>query len=247
MLSTVVCDDERPALDLLVRMLTDTGCVTISGAYQSASEAVTRINEGGIDFAVLDIEMPPPNGLEAFDALTVSPRPLLVFATAHPEYALEAFEVDAIDYLLKPLDTDRVRKAVDKAVRLHGLTAGAESLEPAGPEVKPGALRVKDVGHVFLVPFEQVIWVEAAGDYSLVHTGEKEYALRKTLSALEKELPEGGFVRVHRSAIVQAAAVREVRVLPKGDAQITLSSGTLVKASRSYREAIKRLTDLPGS
>lgn len=243
MLSTIVCDDERPALDLLVRMLTDTGRVAIVGAYQSGGEAVARMNEGGIDLAFFDIEMPQPNGLEAFNALTVSPRPLLIFATAHPEYALDAFEVDAIDYLLKPLDRERVHKAVDKAVRLHGLTAGSDSPEAALPAVRQGSLRVKDVGHVFFVPFEQVLWVEAAGDYSLIHTSEREYALRKTISALEAELPPGDFVRVHRSAIVQAAAVRELRVLPKGDAQITLSSGTLVKASRSYREAIRRLSE----
>ena len=244
MLTTVICDDERPALDLLEKILTETDRVSVVGAYQSAEQAVARINQGGVDLAFFDVEMPGTNGIDAFSQLMVSPKPLLVFATAHPEYALDAFEVDAIDYLLKPLDPERVSKALDKADRLHRLTSSADAQEAAAP-AEPGTLRVKDVGHVFFIPFEQVLWVEAAGDYSLVHTSEREYALRCTISALENDLPSEQFVRVHRSAIGQIAAVREVRVLPKGDAQISLSHGSVVKASRSYRDAIKRLVAAP--
>lgn len=244
MLRTVICDDERPALDLLEGILTAGQRVSITGAYQSVEQAVARINQGGVDLAFFDIEMPGSSGIEAFSQLTVSPKPLLIFATAHPEYALEAFEVEAIDFLLKPLDPDRVGRALDKAERLHRLTSSVDAQEKATP-AEPGTLRVKDVGHVFFIPFEQVLWVEAAGDYSLVHTSEREYALRRTISALESDLPSEQFVRVHRSAIVQIAAVREVRVLPKGDAQISLSHGAVVKASRSYRDAIKHLVDRP--
>jgi len=242
MLKTVICDDELPALELLCGLLKKTGAVDIRAAVQDVAEAITFVNEGDVDLVVLDIDMPDITGVEAFRSITLDPKPLLIFATAHPEYALEAFDVDAIDYLLKPLDPERVAKAIEKAKRLHGFIQQVADDTPEAENAATDALRVKDGNRVYMVPLDQVVWIEAAGDYSLVHTGEREYAMRQTISGLERELPADQFVRVHRSTIISSASVKEVHALSKGEARIVLKSGAEVKASRSYRNVVRQLT-----
>ncbi|GGD07579.1 LytR/AlgR family response regulator transcription factor [Aquisalinus flavus] len=245
MLRTIVCDDELPALELATSLLKDTGAVEIVMSCQSIIDALEVINEGGIDLVVLDIEMPELGGVDASKHMRVDPKPLLVFATAHAEYAVDAFGVDAIDYLMKPLDPERVGKAVEKAVRLNSLIASTEMGNDKADSPQPersGMLKVKDAGHVYFIPYEDVYSIEAAGDYSLIHTPSREYALRRTLRALEKQLPDDLFVRVHRSTIISARHVREVRLLAKGEALVTLTNGVAVKVSRSYRDAVHRLT-----
>lgn len=248
MLRTVVCDDEVPALELLTALLQETGEVAVAASCQDVGQALAVINGGGIDLAVMDIDMPGLSGVEAAAAITVPRKPLLIFATAHPEYAVDAFGVDAIDYLLKPMTPDRVARAVRKAVRLHLLIGASEA---GGPDAAaeqdimgpPDVLRVKDFGHVYFVHYGDVTCIEAAGDYSLVHTADRDYAMRTTIRALEEELPAGQFVRVHRSTIISARHVREIRTLPKGEAEIVLTHGKTVKTSRSYRDAVRRLTE----
>lgn len=249
MLRTVICDDEVPALELLEAMLTRTGGVEILAAFQSAQEAVERINEGDVDLVVFDVEMPQIGGVDAFQKVITDPRPLLIFATAHPEYAADAFEVDAIDYLLKPLSQDRVLKAIEKAQRLYSLirsteAAVSESEQAALADMGGGVLRVKDSGHVSFVPYEKVIWIEAAGDYCLIHTAEREYAVRRAIKSIAEELPDTLFVRVHRSTIIAIQHVQEVELLSKGEAQIKLTSGNSLRSSRTYREAVRRLIGL---
>ncbi|GGY37863.1 LytR/AlgR family response regulator transcription factor [Parvularcula lutaonensis] len=243
-LRTVVCDDEPPALELLCDLLRATGDVEIDEACQSVDAAIERINRGGIDLAVFDIEMPGSSGVEAWSQISVEPKPLLVFATAHPEYALEAFDIDAIDYLVKPLEQDRVNKAVEKAQRMHRLIASVQPEVPAeSSALEQGeTIKVRDGGRVHFIPYEEVTWIEAAGDYSLVHTADKEFAMRTTISALEKQLPDDRFVRIHRSTIIARGHVREARLLAKGEAMITLDTGIKVRASRSYRKVIRELT-----
>ncbi len=248
MLRTIVCDDERPALELIVAMLARTGKVEIVGAFQAVEQALCAINRGGIDLAVLDVEMPGLSGVEAAQAIRVEPRPLVVFATAHPEYALDAFGIDAIDYLLKPLDTARVCHAVDKAVRLLGIIRNREASPPSRPvapaaePTSPDELRFQDAGRFYVLPLREIIWIEAAGDYSLIHMVQSELAVRRTLSSLEESLPMGRFQRVHRSSIVATGCIRQIRRLAKGEAEIVLSGGVTVRSSRSYREAVDRLT-----
>ena len=247
MLKTIVCDDEAPAVELMEGMLRDTGQVAIEGTYLSVREAIDRINQGGIDLAVLDIEMPELSGVEASTQITADPKPLIVFATAHPEYAVEAFGIDAIDYILKPFDQVRVEKAVEKAARMHRLIA--ESEEEVAEEADaqradpPAMLRIKDAGRSYFIPRADVIWIEAAGDYSLLHTADREAAIRRAIKSLESDLPADEFVRVHRSAIVSVAHIREIRMRPKGEAQIFLTDDITVRTSRSYRDTIQKLID----
>lgn len=246
MLNTVICDDETPALELLTEMLEDTGEVRIAAACQSVSQALTRVAQGGIDLLVLDIEMPGLTGVEAARSISVEPKPLLVFATAHPEYAADAFGIDAIDYLLKPFDVARVRHAVDKARRLHSLIRQAgEHGDGAGEALSPVAdantLRLQDGARHHVVPLAEIIWIEAAGDYSLIHRTNADLAVRRKISSLENDLPTDRFRRIHRSAIIALDHIREVRRLAKGEAEFRLSSGGLVRSSRGYKDAVASL------
>lgn len=244
MLKTVVCDDEEHALQLITAMLTAAGAVDVVAACQSIQAAVEIINAQDVDLVVLDIEMPTMTGVQAYAQLTKTPKPLAIFATAHAEYAVEAFGIDAIDYILKPFDQARVQKAVAKAARLHRLIHQAEqtALEAAdGADEGSDLLRVRDAGKYYFIPYKDVIWIEAAGDYSLLHTAGKEAAIRMPIKDLEASLPRPQFARVHRSAIVATAHIREIRMLSKGEASIVLSDEAVVKSSRSYADIVRGL------
>ena len=246
MLKTVVCDDELPALELLSSLLMETGSVYIAASCQSTQGALDIINRGGVDLVVFDIEMADLSGVEAYNRITASPRPLVIFATAHPEYAVEAFGVEAIDYILKPLTSGRVASAVAKAARLHSLIVereGGALVQASGtkPEDRGGVLRIRDAGKCYFVPHDDIVWVEAAGDYSLLHMKDRELTIRVPIKVLEADLPAIPFVRVHRSAIISTTYIREIKLLPKGEAEIELVGGGHVRSSRSYREVVKRL------
>jgi len=246
MLKTVLCDDELPALELMSSMLIETGDVDLVAACQSVREALDVINRGGIDLIVFDIEMPELSGVDAYSKITVEPRPLVIFATAHPEYAVEAFGIDAIDYILKPLDAERVKKSVEKAARLRRLVlerAGGAPLaaSQSPPDDLAGVLKIKDAGKFYFMPHKDIIWVEAAGDYSILHMAGKDITIRVTIKMLETELPLALFARVHRSAIISKAHIQEIDFLPKGEAQIALSQGYSVRTSRSYRDVVQSL------
>ncbi|RME64509.1 MAG: DNA-binding response regulator [Alphaproteobacteria bacterium] len=246
MLKTVICDDELPALELLTAVLLETGQIDVVAACQSIDEALVAINKGGVDLVVLDIEMPALSGVEAYGQITVQPKPLVIFATAHAEYAVDAFGVDAIDYILKPIDPDRVQKAVEKASRLlrlisarnHGLPLHADDRKPADLS---GVLKIKDAGKVYFLPHADIVWIEAAGDYSILHTQKKEITVRVPIKALEAELPVSRFARVHRSTIISTGNIREIKSLPKGEAEILLSDDAAIRTSRSYRDVVQGL------
>ena len=246
MLNTVVCDDELPALELMRGLLTETGAVSIVGVCQSARDALDLVNRGGVDLVVFDIEMPELSGVDAYSQIKASPRPLVIFATAHPKYAVEAFDVEAIDYILKPLSSGRVGAAIEKALRLHGLIKERRE-EYRVPSVniatqdRPDLLKIKDAGKFYFVPHDDIYWVEAAGDYSVLHTKDRDLTVRLPIKKIESELPATRFVRVHRSAIISVAHIREVVVLPKGESQIVLEGGDRVRTSRSYRGIVQQL------
>lgn len=248
MLKTLVCDDERPALDLICGVLREAGEVELVAACLSGRDAIELINRGGIDLAFFDVEMPELTGVDATRQIRVDPKPLIVFVTAHPDYAVDAFGCDAIDYVLKPVDPVRLLKSVEKAQRMHRLiqetlSATPSTLAAAAPVDGVEALRINDAGRFYIIAHTEITWIEAAGDYSLVHLRDSELAIRRTLTSLEEELPSPRFRRVHRSALVSSAHIVEIRRLAKGEAEILLSSGALVKASRSYRDVVSALIE----
>lgn len=246
MMRTLVCDDELPALELLTQILEDSGAVEIVAAHLSVTDAVARINEGGIDLAFFDIEMPDLTGVEAAQLIRVTPKPLLVFATAHPEYAVDAFGIDAIDYILKPFDPARVHRSVEKAARLNriiieGVPSALSATEDEDRSNDSDALKIRDAGRFYVIPHDDIVWIEAAGDYSLIHRNQGEVAIRRTISSLESELPEARFRRVHRSCIISVSHIEEIRRLSKGEANIILRGDIVVKASRSFRDVVDEL------
>ena len=247
MLKTIICDDEQPALDFLSDMLSQSGQIDLVGMFKSAEDALTQINAGGVDLAFFDVEMPELSGVDAVSKITIEPKPLLVFATAHPEYAVEAFGIDAMDFVLKPFDEQRIAKSVEKAARMLTLiqssSEAANQLEQkvAGEDVSD-VLKIVDGGTVYFVPLKDIIWIEAAGDYSVIHRADKELAVRRTISSLEAELSPVGFFRVHRSHIVSKDHVLSLRRMAKGEAEIELSNKLTVRSSRSYSEKVEALT-----
>lgn len=248
MLNTVVCDDEAPALQLMTELLEETGGVSIKSSCQSVREALSVINAGGVDLVVFDIEMPELSGVDAYNEITVEPKPLVIFATAHPEYAVEAFGVDAIDYILKPISLERVLKGVEKADRLHRLilereTGAVIDAPETAPQDVTDVLKIKDAGKLYFIPHNEIVWIEAAGDYSLLHMKDRELTIRVPIKTLEADLPPPNFARVHRSAIVSAWYIREIQLLPKGEALIVFDENTAVRSSRSYRDTVHALAD----
>lgn len=246
MMRTLVCDDELPALELLTEILKDSAAVNVVAAHLSVTEAVARINEGGIDLAFFDVEMPGLSGVEAARLIAVEPRPLLVFATAHPEYAVDAFGIDAIDYVLKPFDPARIRRSVEKAVRLNRIIVESvpptlSSIEDEDRSDDSDTLKIRDAGRYYVIPHDDIVWIEAAGDYSLIHRNQGEVAIRRAISSLEIELPQAKFRRVHRSCIISVSHIEEIRRLSKGEANIVLRGDIVVKASRSFRDVVDEL------
>ena len=245
-MKTVVCDDELPALELATGMLERTGFVEVVASCSSVSQALERVAQGGVDLLVLDIEMPELSGVDAAISIEIDPKPLLIFATAHPEYAAEAFGIDAIDYLLKPLDPVRVQHAAEKAVRFHELihrSAAETGYESPPHELEPRAdeLRIQDGNRFHVIPFRDIVWIEAAGDYSLIHQERSEVAVRRSLTSLELALPEEDFLRIHRSTMISRNHLRQVRRLAKGEAELILTGDVKVKSSRSHKDEIDAL------
>lgn len=225
-------------------MLRENGEIELVGAYLSATEALAAINSGGVDLAFFDVEMPELTGVQAAAGISFDPKPLLIFATAHPEYAVEAFGIDAIDFVLKPFDQARITKAIQKASRMLALIRSAD--QDAGEPIESGerknVLKVKDGGSYHFVPLEDILWIEAAGDYSVIHRAGRELAIRQTISSLGAALDGGQFFRVHRSHIVSKRHVVSVKRLAKGEAEISLTNGVIIKSSRSYADAVRSLT-----
>ncbi|MFN3214776.1 MAG: LytR/AlgR family response regulator transcription factor [Henriciella sp.] len=246
MLKAVICDDEQPALNLLADMLSETNDIKLVAKCLTAEDALSVINSGGIDIAFFDVEMPQITGVDAAIQITVEPKPLIIFVTAHAEYAVDAFGVDAVDYVLKPLTKSRIEKAVEKAVRLTRLIEESQQ-GAAGTEQTQGGsdadefVTIKDAASVYFLPLKEIVWIEAAGDYSLVHKTSGEIAIRRTLSSLVDELPDTRFRRIHRSSIVSMERISEIKRLAKGEAELFMDNGALVRASRSYRPVIKEI------
>lgn len=249
MLRALLCDDENPARGLLERILREFSDVEIIASLSSSEQALNIINKGEIDIAFLDVEMPVLTGVETVNGMTCEPRPLVVFVSAHSEYAVDAFGIDAVDYILKPLTSERVRKAVDKAAHMHRLIAENQSGDDRTSSANPldntandHSLRLFDAGRLFVVPHTDIVWVEAAGDYSLIHRTNGEIAVRRTLTALSRELPTSHFKRIHRSYIVALDHISKVRKLSKGEAELTVTGDHVLRVSRSYRQVVDQLT-----
>jgi two-component system LytT family response regulator len=230
----LIVDDERPARERLRRMLAlEAGIEAIFDAAD-AHEALRCVLEMRPDALLLDIEMPELSGIELAASLP-EPAPLVVFVTAYDEYALRAFDANAIDYLLKPFDQIRLRRAL---ARLRERLAGRElAANAASAGLPPRPLLVSERGATRVVQVADIEWLESADNYVALHTAQGAPLLRQTLAGLLAQLG-GSFVRCRRRAAVRVDAVERVVPLDKGDCEILLRSGAVAPCSRQFRPAL---------
>lgn len=264
-LRTVIVDDEPLARRGLRLRLAGEADIDIVGECSNGEEAVRTIAAQKPDLVFLDVQMPGLDGFGVLRKLPLASMPMVVFVTAFDHYAIGAFEANAVDYLLKPVEDARLRQALfrireqaqaraasvqrDHLLNLLGSVTGHPELTLADalaegaalPDArKPIRLAIRDGGRTVLVEETDIDWIDAAGDYMCIHAAGATHILRGTLRELEAKLDVERFARIHRSTIVNVARVRELRPHINGEYFLTLDGGHEVKLSRSYRDQLKR-------
>jgi len=233
----LIVDDERPARNRLRRMLALAPGIESVREAADGVEALCMVESERPDALLLDIDMPELSGID-LAALLPAPAPLVVFVTAHQDYALRAFDSEAVDYLLKPFDQARLQRALER-LRLR-LAAPAQPGTP--PPSPPRQLLVSERGATRVVQVADIDWLETADNYVALHTPAGAPLLRQTLGALLDQLGPG-FARCHRRAAVRLSAIERIAPLDKGDCELVLRGGARVPCSRQYRPALLALLD----
>jgi two-component system LytT family response regulator len=243
---TLIVDDEPLARERLRGMLAAEDSVEIVGECRSGTEAIATLKRTPLDLVFLDMQMPGCDGLQVLAELPETNRPAIVFATAHERFALDAFEVQAVDYLLKPFDRERFQTALRRVREFLSLRAtGARSAE-GGPVASRGAVKnerltVKADGRLVFLRSEEIIWVEAADNYVVLHLTTGRLMLRETMSAIEARLGTTNFARINRSAMVHRDQIKELQPGNHGDYVVLLRDGTKLPLSRSLRGQLDRV------
>ena len=235
----LIVDDEAPARDKLRRWLGEHADITVVGESVDGLAAAAALTTLAPDVVFLDIQMPGLSGLEVASQLEPGDAPLIVFVTAFDEHAIKAFDLNAIDYLLKPYDKDRLRKTLDRLrQRKNGANAGA-AIHAARAQVgSSDRLLVPRGEDLELIDAQAIHWLEADDNYVHVHTAAGTYLLRRTLTDLLAQLGEQRFARIHKSAAVNLAEVATLSPLFKGDHEIRLRGGATLRLSRRFKDAL---------
>jgi two-component system LytT family response regulator len=259
-LRTLVVDDEPLARRRVLRLLADEPSVQVVGEAGNGAEAVEMIREKRPDLVFLDVQMPEMDGFAVLRALEPEPMPMVVFVTAFDQYAIQAFEVHALDYLLKPFDPERLQAALRRA-EAHAARAGrdherklvellehvAREQQEIGRRIAPqqpaasGRLLVKQGERMVLLRSADVDWIESEGNYVGLHVAKQKYLVRGTMSSMEEQLDPRLFLRIHRGTIVNLDRVKEVRPWFAGDCIVVLKDGTELRLSRRYRDRLEGL------
>ena len=261
-IKTILVDDEKLAIQGLQLRLEAFDDVEIIGTCQNGREAIRAIKTQKPDLVFLDIQMPGFDGFSVVQGVMDVEPPLFVFVTAFQEHAIRAFEANAVNYLMKPVDEDKLadtiervrgrlaeKKSSEEAEKL--MTVLAEIAPEAAEEFETGEdmesaarfeklINIKDRGQIFRVEVDTIEHIEAAGDYMIISTGDNSLVLRETMKDLERRLDPRKFQRVHRSTIVNLDQVRQVKPHTNGECFLVLDSGSEVKVSRSYRDVVAR-------
>jgi two-component system LytT family response regulator len=246
MLRVLVADDQPMARERLVSLLAAEPGVEVAATAASGTEAVNCILDASPDLVFLDLQMPGMDGFEVIETIGVDRMPAIVFVTAYDEYAVRAFEVHALDYLLKPFGRQRFQSALERARRhlereRQGEMAGrlAELLQTGRQERTGERLLVKSGGRVCFVDVDSIDWVEAEGNYVRLFAGDQVHLMRETMSGLIEKIGSDRFFRIHRSRIVNIKRVKELLIAGGGDYQVVLHDGTRLGLSRLYRDALQ--------
>jgi two-component system LytT family response regulator len=239
---TIVVDDEPLARERLRTWLAREADFSVVGECSQGEEAVEVLRRERPDLVFLDVQMPGLTGVQVLEALGQDAPPAVVFVTAHEHFAVDAFEVQAVDYLLKPVSRERFKTALERvAKRLAGPGPGATAgPAPADPKL-PERLSVKHNGRIIFVPVADIDWVGSADNYVELHVGTQTFLLRETMTAITQRLPADRFVRISRTAIVQVGRVRQLEPLFHGEYSVELVSGAKLTLSRSHRDQLPRL------
>lgn len=240
MIRAVIADDEAPAREKLERWVAEQPDMTVVGSAEDGLSAAQHIDQLHPDVAFLDVQMPTLSGLQVAAQLEPSSAPLIVFVTAFDEHAVKAFELNAVDYLLKPYDLDRFARTVQRVrERLNAHESGAKAVAIGriqGPVCQ--RLLVPDGERLQLIDAAAVEWLQADDNYVHVHTVSRTYLLRRTLQDLLSQLGDQLFVRIHKSTAVNLGSIGSLTPLFKGDYEIHLRNGRILRLSRRYREAL---------
>ncbi len=257
---TIIVDDEKLAIQGLQLRLEPFSDIEVIETCANGREAIRAIKTQKPDLVFLDIQMPGFDGFSVVKGVMDVDPPLFVFVTAYQEHAIRAFEANAVNYLMKPVDEDKLADTVERVrQRLAEMRSAeeAEKLKDVLAEVSPDSLEsisdegeaagryekminVKDRGQIFRVDVDTIEHIEAAGDYMCIYTGDNSLILRETMKDLERRLDPKNFQRVHRSTIVNLDQVRQVKPHTNGECFLVLDSGAEVKVSRSYRDVVAR-------
>jgi two-component system, LytTR family, response regulator len=246
---TLIVDDEPLARDRLQKLLEGESDVTILGQCTNGKEAVKVIREKAPQLVFLDVQMPELDGFGVLGELQANEMPVVIFVTAHDKFALKAFEVHAVDFLLKPFDRERFQTALKRArERIAQKQPGEldQRLAALLAEIKPEApalerMAIKTTGRVIFIKTSDIDWVEAADNYVNLHVGNESHLHRETLTALAERLPAKKFMRISRSTIVNVDRIKELQPLFHGEYAVILRNGTTLTLSRSYRDALDQL------
>lgn len=257
---TILVDDEKLAIQGLQLRLQPHEDIEIIDTCANGREAIRAIKTLKPDLVFLDIQMPGFDGFSVVKGVIEIDAPLFVFVTAYEEHAIRAFEANAVNYLMKPVDEDKLadtiervrerlaeKRSAEEAEKLKEVLAevSPESLEDMGETEEHSSryekmINVKDRGKIFRVDVDTIEHIEAAGDYMIISTGDNSLVLRETMKDLERRLDPKNFQRVHRSTIVNLDQVRQVKPHTNGECFLVLDSGAEVKVSRSYRDVVAR-------
>jgi two-component system LytT family response regulator len=264
-LRAVVVDDEPVARGAVLTLLADEPAIEVVGEAGNGREAVEVVRHARPDLLFLDVQMPDLDGFQVLDRLGERVPPAVVFVTAHDEHALRAFEVHALDYLLKPFGRPRFRAAVARAMErlsaeealtlqrtIASLARESAESDPAAGELtaesekgdgtrdRPRRLAVRTGDRIVLVDVDSIDWIEACGDYARLHAGERRHLIAERMHALEDLLDPGRFLRVHRSIIVRLDGISELRRDPDGSGSVVLGTGVRLRVARGRWEALER-------
>jgi two-component system, LytTR family, response regulator len=209
--------------------------IEVVGESSNGVEGLRQIRELSPDIVFVDVQMPGLDGFGMIDQIAGTRLPLFVFVTGYGEYAVKAFEIEAVDYLCKPFDKERLLLSLERAIRRLNSAVPA-----AGESQWLTRLSIKDDERILFVPVDEIIWIEAANKYVAIHTPDRMHISRQTIQGLEENLNPREFVRTHRSALVRKAAVRGMHPLFHGDYTLRLSNGDEAPLSRSFRESFFR-------
>jgi two-component system LytT family response regulator len=255
---TLIIDDEPLARAMIAKLLESEPGIEIVGQAGDGKSALTLINRESPELVFLDVQMPGMSGIELLHKLSPARRPAVIFTTAYDSFALQAFEMHAIDFLLKPFSDERFRGALARMRRqlrqadLGELTDRMESLlrtfsekpsgtppnPPASAAVAPTQLVAKSGSDIHVFRSDQIKWVEGQGDYLKIHGAAGSALVRETMTHFLGRVPAGQFVRIHKSTIVNLSFIRKLEPIYSGDYRLELTDGTVLRVSRHYREQL---------